>query len=227
MTGPALIIPKGIIFDWDNTLVDSWGCIQAAMNHTLSAMGHAEWGMEEMKSRVALSLRDSFPTLFKSRWQEARDVFYAAFSAIHLDCLKPLPGAVEMLEALADCGVRLSVVSNKNGGYLRQEASVLGWNRFFDCLVGATDAEEDKPAAAPVRLALKSMRCGEGESVWFAGDAAVDMICAANSGCIPVLLRADAPKAGEFDACPFHCHLEGCGALSALVREQWVPISAN
>ena len=71
--------PRAVIFDWDNTLVDSWGCILAAMNTTLKAMGHVEWTMEEAKNRVARSLRDSFPELFGDRWTEARDVFYAAF----------------------------------------------------------------------------------------------------------------------------------------------------
>ena len=92
--------PRAILFDWDNTLIDSWGCIQAAMNATLRAMGHGEWDLEETKRRVAQSLRDSFPELFGTRWQEARDVFYRTFSAIHLDHLAPLPGAAEMLDGL-------------------------------------------------------------------------------------------------------------------------------
>ncbi|HXP96528.1 MAG TPA: HAD family hydrolase [Telmatospirillum sp.] len=217
MTSSSLVAPKGIIFDWDNTLVDSWGCIHAAINRTLSAMGHAEWAMDDMKSRVALSLRDSFPALFGARWQEARDVFYAAFEAIHLDYLKPLPGATRMLESLVERGVRLSVVSNKNGNYLRQEAAVLGWDRLFDSLIGATDAEQDKPAVAPVLLAFASMGCAPGEPVWFVGDAAVDMHCAGNSGCVPILLRTESPRPGEFADHPFHLQLEDCAALSGLV----------
>jgi phosphoglycolate phosphatase len=219
MSSASLVVPKGIIFDWDNTLVDSWACIQAAMNRTLSAMGQAEWDMAEMKSRVALSLRDSFPALFGARWTEARDVFYAAFDAIHLDYLKPLPGATEMLDSLIEGGVRLGVVSNKNGHFLRQEAAQLGWEKIFDRLVGATDAVEDKPAVAPVSLALASMDCTAGESVWFVGDAAVDMECAANAGCVGILLRAEAPRPGEFDATPFRCYLPDCVALSGLVSE--------
>lgn len=219
--------PRGIIFDWDNTLVDSWGCIQAAMNTTLEAMGHRPWGMEEMKGRVALSLRDSFPALFGDRWTEARDIFYAAFRAIHLDYLKPLPGATEMLDGLAALGVRLAVVSNKNGAFLRQEAQQLGWDRLFDRLIGATDAPADKPSVEPVRLALESMGLAAGEGIWFVGDAAVDMECAINSGCVPVLMRGDAPRPGEFDRHPSRCHLGHCTALIDLVRELLVPISPN
>ncbi len=211
--------PKGIIFDWDNTLVDSWACIQAATNRTLSAMGHAEWTRDEIKARVALSLRDAFPALFGTRWKEARKIFYAAFEAIHLDYLKPLPGVPEMLRSLIAGGVRLSVVSNKNGRFLRQEAAHLEWQPLFDALVGATDAPQDKPAAAPVRLAMAAMGCAADDPVWFVGDAAVDMECAGNTGCVPILLRAEAPRPGEFDAYPFRRHLQDGAALSGLVSE--------
>lgn len=216
---PALARPKGIIFDWDNTLVDSWGCIRAALNGTLVAMGHAEWSMEQFRSRIALSLRDSFPGLFGERWREARDIFYKAFEEVHLDLLRPLPGAGEMLSALKGRGVRLSVVSNKNGNYLRQEAELLGWHDLFDRLVGAHDAPRDKPAPAPVVMAREAMGCAPEDEIWFVGDAAVDMECAANTGCVPVLMREDAPRPGEFDRHPFTLRLMNCAALSGLVSE--------
>lgn len=225
MAGANEAPPKGIIFDWDNTLVDSWACIALAMNRTLRHMGFAEWGMEDMKSRVALSLRDSFPGLFGDRWEEARDVFYAAFRALHLQCLKPLPGIPEMLAALTASGLRLSVVSNKNGGFLREEVSHLGWQRYFDRLVGATDAVADKPASAPVQLAFEAMGCRSGDTVWFVGDAAVDMECAGNTGCVPVLLRGDPPRDGEFRRHPFRWHINDGWSLLDLVRVLGVPIS--
>jgi phosphoglycolate phosphatase len=36
---PALALPKAVIFDWDNTLVDSWPVIHHALNETLEAYG--------------------------------------------------------------------------------------------------------------------------------------------------------------------------------------------
>ncbi len=217
--------PRAVIFDWDNTLVDSWECIRAATNATLAYMGHAEWSMEETQRRVAKSLRDSFPELFGERWEEARDHFYATFRGIHLDFLNPLPRAEAMLCELADQGVWLAVVSNKNGGFLRKEAERLDWNRYFQKLVGATDAPEDKPSAMPVHMALEGSGIALSRDVWFVGDAPIDMQCAANAGCTPVLVRAEPPAPGEFDAHPPQRYLSGCGELAALVRELSVPIS--
>ena len=224
---PSLPQPRALIFDWDNTLVQSWECIQQAMNATLQSFGQDPWDMAEVKQRVALSLRDSFPALFGSRWKEARELFYRSFSAIHLDLLTPLPGAAEVLRQLDAAGLPMAVVSNKVGGFLRQEAAHLGWNGLFRRLVGATDASADKPSAAPVRLALDAMGLAAGDHVWFVGDAAVDMECAYNSGCLPVLLRADAWADGEFDRYPPRHHSIGWEEFGTLVAEFLIPISPD
>lgn len=186
--------PSAILFDWDNTLVDSWGCIQHAMNETLLSMGHPTWDLDEIKSRVARSLKDSFPELFGERWLEARDIFYRSFAAIHLERLQPLPGAAETLQRLRAAGIPLGVVSNKSGPFIRKEAEFLAWQGYFDRLVGAGDAAEDKPSPLPVQLVLETMRLPAAESVWFIGDAAIDMQCARNAGLSPILLRHDAVK---------------------------------
>lgn len=217
--------PHAILFDWDNTLVDSWVCIQESYNMTFRHFGMPEWDMVETQANVAASLRDSFPQMFGDRWLEAKEVFSRSFEAIHLAHLKPLPGATDMLQALKDAGIYLGVVSNKRGGFLRKEAAVLGWDRLFGALVGANDAEADKPSTAPVSMVLNGSGIQPGPSVWFVGDSPIDMHCAVNSGCVPVLMRGDPPRPGEFDTHPPVYHLENCAAMVTLVRELAVPIS--
>lgn len=216
--------PRAIVFDWDNTLIDSWVCIRAATNATLRHMGHKEWTMAETQANVAKSMRDSFPAMFGDRWEEARDFFYATYRSIHLDHLDPLPGVEALLEELAGQEIWLAVVSNKNGSFLRLEAERLGWTRYFRRLVGATDAAADKPSPMPVHMALDGSGVAPGEEVWFVGDAAIDMECAVNSGCVPVLVRPHAPQPGEFVTHPPRRHVAGCHDLASLVRELLVPI---
>ena len=55
----------------------------------------------------------------------------------------------------AGAGWPQGVVSNKAGAFLRREVTYLGWNRFFGPVVGAGDAVADKPAPAPLLLALQ------------------------------------------------------------------------
>ena len=209
--------PRAVLFDWDNTLVDNWAVIHEAMNATLGAMGQAPWSLDEAKVRVRASMRDSFPRLFGARWPEARRIYYDSFAATHLARLREMPGAGAMLAVLAGAGLYLGVVSNKQGRFLRLEADRLGWTGHFGRLVGAADAARDKPAVDPVELALTDSGVAPGAAVWFVGDADIDMLCALNAGCVPVLLREAAPAAGEFgDAAPA-CHVPSCAALAALI----------
>jgi phosphoglycolate phosphatase len=209
--------PRAILFDWDNTLVASWGVIHEAMNLTLAAMGHPHWTREETETRVRASLRDTFPAMFGDRWRDAERVFYDSFAAIHLQHLRAMPGAGEMLAALAGRGLYLGVISNKRGEYLRREAEHLGWTGHFRALAGAGDAARDKPAIEHVKLALGELACGA--DVWLVGDADIDLKCATNAGCTPVLMRPAAPAAGEFPGHEPALYFPGCAGLLAYLRQ--------
>ncbi|MDH3919005.1 MAG: HAD hydrolase-like protein, partial [Rhodospirillales bacterium] len=147
--------PRALLFDWDNTLVDTWSVIHHALTATLKAMGHRPWSFEETRKRVRASARDSFPLLFGERADEAMEVFYETFEADHLARLRALPGAGDMLARLGEAGMLLGVVSNKRGCLLRRGVAHLGWTSLFHRLVGADDAPRDKPAVEAVDLALE------------------------------------------------------------------------
>lgn len=215
---PLAVRPRAVLFDWDNTLVDSWGTIHHALGQTFAALGHPPWAMEETKARVRHSLRDAFPSQFGDRWEEAKRIYLDHFTAIHLERLRPQEGAEDLVRAVAAAGLYIAVVSNKTGAVLRREAAALGWTHHFARLVGAGDAIADKPDAAPMRLALDGSRIELGETVWYVGDTGIDMECAANAGCIGVLL-------GEMDTAdrgltkyPPRLHFRACSALSDHVR---------
>ncbi len=209
--------PRAIVFDWDNTLVDTWPTIHHALNATLEAMGHELSTLEETKSRVRHSLRDVFPNMFGDRWKEARNVFYDAFERTHLENLEPIAGASAMLRSLKDHGLYLAVVSNKTGHYLRKEAEHLGWDGHFARLVGAGDAERDKPEVEPLRLALEGCEIRPGPEIWFAGDSGVDMEIAHRTGCVAVLLHRGDLDAAEFVEWPPAKNFHGCVALAEYI----------
>jgi phosphoglycolate phosphatase len=209
--------PRAILFDWDNTLVDSWTTIHEALNAVMAAMEKPLWSLRETKERVRLSLRESFPRHFGERWEEARRIYLGTFSAIHLDRLTVLPGRGELLQGLARKGIYLGVVSNKTGALLRREADELGWSALFGAIVGAGDAAADKPDTAPVRLALAPSGIDAGETVWFVGDTGVDIECARNSGCVPVLLGEEMPEE-ELVQCTPRLVFGDCAALFRFIR---------
>ena len=199
--------PRAILWDWDNTLVDAWAGVQAGMNAALRAFGMLEWSVEEVRARARLALREAFPPLFGAEWEKARDIFYAEVRARHLELITPLPGVEAALAAAARWPQ--GVVSNKQGPILRAEVAHLSWERHFASVIGAGDAEADKPAAAPVLLALSRMGVQPGPEVWFIGDTGVDMRAARAAGCSAVLLGDAAHDGGVQAVAPDAAFADG------------------
>jgi len=209
--------PRALVFDWDNTLVDTWGVIHDALNTTLTAFNHQPWTLDETRQRVRGSMRDSFPGLFGDKWEDAAGVFYARYAEIHTIKLEATDGAEDMLSALATRDFYMAVVSNKTGSYLRAEADHLDWTRFFSRIVGAMDAERDKPAPDPIVMALSDGGIAPGPDVWYIGDADIDMNFAHRAGCVPVLVRKTPPETAEFDDFPPWRHFSDCRALCKFI----------
>ena len=193
--------PRGILWDWDNTLVDGWLAIAAGLNAAFDRFGLPRWTLEEVRGRVRRSLRETFPEMFGKNWEAARDVFYAEVRARHLGVLTPMPGAGGAVAAVAALGLPQGVISNKQGPLLRAEAAHLGWGGHFSILLGAGDAAADKPDPAPFRMALLALGL-PAEAVWYVGDTALDMEAARRAGCTAVLLGDAAHDGGPEAAAP-------------------------
>ena len=208
----ALPKPRAVIFDWDNTLVDTWPIIHDALTATFVAMGQKPWTFDETRARVRKSMRDSFPEVFGENWQEAGAIYQREYRSNHLLKLTPLPRALEVLEAVRAKKLYSTVVSNKKSVTLKQEVEKLGWGKFFDCVVGSDDAPRDKPHADPVHLAFEKSHIKPGADVWFVGDSDIDLECALNCGCTAILYGASAKDHPEYTGShylgfPYHAHV--------------------
>ena len=208
--------PTVLLYDWDNTLVDGWTGITAALNATFAAFGHPLWTVEDTRNRVRVALRESFPVMFGDRWEEARDIFYETLKHQHLDHVTAMAGVPDVLEAGTPWPQ--GVVSNKAGAFLRREVKHLGWSRFFGPVIGAGDATIDKPDPAPLHLALSQIGRQADRSVWYMGDTALDMQAARAAGVTAVLVGHADHDGGVERAAP-HLHFPSAYELTARLRE--------
>lgn len=180
--------PQAILFDWDNTLVETWPKLYKTINETLSEFGHDTWTMEQVKQRTHKSAKDIFPTLFGENHQKAKEYFYYLYRQKYAhESLPPLQNSLEVLELLKAKNIKTGVVSNKEGNTLRKEIKEMGWDIYFECMIGSMDARKDKPYPDPAFMALEKMNLQKGNHIWFVGDTTVDIECAYNSGCTPIL----------------------------------------
>jgi phosphoglycolate phosphatase len=219
VAGTAILtgsLPSVLLYDWDNTLVDGWAGITAALNAAFTEFGHPLWTVDDTRNRVRVSLRESFPVMFGDRWEHARDIFYATLTDQHLQHVTVMPGVQDVLEAGA--AWPQGVVSNKAGAFLRREVAHLGWAGFFGSVIGAGDATQDKPSAAPLHLALSQLGRVAGPSVWYMGDTALDMQAARAAGVTSVLIGNADHDGGVERAAP-DIHFPTAHQFSARLRD--------
>ena len=213
----SIVKPKAILFDWDNTLADTWPTIHEALTKTFEQMGHTPWTFAQTKERVHRSLRDSFPEIFGQQWEQAGKLYITHFESIHLDRLQALEGAEDVLRALLGTDIYVAVVSNKTGYNLRREITHLGWDKYFQKAVGAKDAAQDKPSPDPVHMALEGSRILPSEQVWLVGDSVTDLECAHNSKCIPVFYGHEDLMEERFKHCQPSLHVQDHKVLKRIV----------
>ena len=215
--------PRAVLFDWDNTLVESWDIIHESLRRTFLDLEREPWSFDQTKAWVRRSMRDSFPDLFGADAVRAEHAFYRHYRAHHLHRLTPLTGAAETLDTLHRNGLPLGVVSSKQGNLVREEAEHLGWSGYFGRIVGADDGPVDKPAPEAVTLALDGTEITPGPDVWYVGDTGIDVTCARNSGCAAVIVSSDPPRDGDCPRVPDHQVADHAG-LHGFLREHGITI---
>jgi phosphoglycolate phosphatase len=186
--------PDAVIFDWDDTIVDTWQVVRCAINTTLETFGHAPWSEDEARKRIGPPARILFSGLFgEDKWQDADKIYIESYKTHISAHIRLHDGARETLAALQAANIPMAVVSTKRGPLLRTEAAQLGLDVFFSCMVGVGDAPADKPDAAAVYFALEKIKISPSKNVLFIGDSATDMMAAKNARCTAILIETKTP----------------------------------
>ena len=174
--------PEAILFDWDGTLVDTVHVLLTGYNDVFDHFGMPKWNLDDAKTNIRTSSRETFPALFGTRADEALEVYYNSVEKNHLLHLGKMDGADDFLETLYQLGVPMGVISNKRDIYLKREIAHLSWGKYFSCIVGAGRAAKDKPAPDTLVLALNEMNLTTpNPELWYVGDTETDLEFAANT----------------------------------------------
>jgi len=190
--------PKAIIFDWDNTLVDTWPLIHQAINITLEKMGKKKFSLEQVQNEIHKSMRDYFPQIFGNQWKQAGEIYRLAYNSINIDQIKLLPNSLDLIKTNHDLGITQFLLSNKSGITLRKELKKLQIEKYFFSAIGAFDAKFDKPHPSSVDLALSLSDIDPNKDlIWFIGDTIADIECAINSNCLPIIYGHSSHKISQ------------------------------
>ncbi|NWN90057.1 phosphoglycolate phosphatase [Marinobacter adhaerens] len=192
--------PDVALFDLDGTLVDSAPDLAAAVDRTLEQLGREPAGLERVRQwvghgspilmRRALAGRADWEpasTVDDTLFNDALALFFTNYQQFNGQHAVVYPGAEACLQALAEHGCRLAVVTNKpeqfTGPLLRQ----LGLAKYFRLVVGGDTLSTKKPDPAPLHYAMKTLQGSPNRTV-MVGDSAADVSAARAAGlpCIAV-----------------------------------------
>ncbi|MGH1403250.1 MAG: HAD family hydrolase [Alphaproteobacteria bacterium] len=186
--------PDAVFWDWDGTIVDSYAFLNDAHNHTLTSLGFPAFKDEEYKEYFGKPREVLYPAIYKDKADQAMDIFQNyVFENSHK--VTTIADTQDVLELFHQRNITMGIVSNKKANFIAEELKHTGFEKYFQTIVGAGDAEADKPSSAPLNLAIERTKT-HGKSIWFVGDTENDLACAkeANSPSLFLKGHADSPK---------------------------------
>jgi phosphoglycolate phosphatase len=185
-------LPPAVIFDWDNTLINTLPLISDAYNKVRAHFGLPAWSMAEVHENTQLSGREGLKKHYGDQSELAEKIFYDHIDANHLKAITVMDGAHELLLALQDMKIPMGIVSNKRGAILRKEIVHLGWNHFFRVVLGPDDVGnigKPKPDGLFKAIEIMSIEPAQTPHVWYAGDTEGDLKTAKAAGVTPVFIE--------------------------------------
>lgn len=192
-------MPRAVLFDLDGTLVDSRADLALGVNLTRVDLGLPPLDPGLVAGYVGDGVRRLLERALPEcpeRLEEALALNRGHYGAHLLDATRLYPGAARALDALADLGFALAVVTNKPAEFTRPILEGLGVLDRFAAVVAGGDAPALKPDPAPLRLALEACGCGP-EGSWIAGDHRTDLEAGRRCGLRRCLCRYGFGNPGE------------------------------
>lgn len=173
---------KGVIFDLDGTLIDSYQAIYLSFRYLYEKMGLPPLSFDEVKGTIGYGLSKTFHNLLgEERVSEALSLFRQKYDEVFRQYTYLLPGAREVLETLQNKGMTLAIATNKIGRLSRGILQHFGMDKLFVTIVGDEDVSQNKPHPEMLLYAIEKMGLGK-EEVVFIGDSLIDIQTGKNAG---------------------------------------------
>ncbi len=179
---------QAVLFDLDGTLTDTLTDISNAMNRALRLHGLPEWPRDAYRYLVGNGAKILSERCVRDRKELAiavRQTYQAYYETHTLVETRPYEGIPELLRALAERGVKLTVLSNKPDADTKNVVAHFFPDIPWTLVRGQVEGVPVKPDPAGA-LALAGEIGVPPEQILYLGDTSVDMQCAVAAGMYPV-----------------------------------------
>jgi len=187
---------RGIVFDLDGTLIDSYEAITESLNHAMTRAGLAPLAESSVKEMVGMGLETLIArAMGEARVDEGVKDFRARYSEICEARTRLLPGVKGTLVELRARGYAMAVATNKPAYFARRLLEALGVEDCFTIVLGPDMVENKKPHPEMVLEALERMGL-VAASALYVGDMEVD-IQTARAARVPVVVLPTGSRTEE------------------------------
>lgn len=187
---------RALLFDLDGTLVDTAPELAEALNRTLAALGRPPADAARVRGWIGDGARALLGKALGAPADEHAWALFAAEYAAACGTNSALyPGVRPMLERLAARGLRLAVLTNKEGRFAHQVLARHDITAHFDLLVAGDTLAVKKPHPGVVRHALDALGVDADEAA-LVGDSPTDVRTARAAGLRAWIVRHGYPQGG-------------------------------
>lgn len=212
---------RGIVFDLDGTLVDSYEALARSVNFARTKTGYGPLDEATIKTFVGHGLETLLERAFDDGCvpPEAKSLFENHYDSICCQESRMLDEVEETVASLYAEGLSMAVCTNKPTFFSRKILEFLGIGRFFEAIVGPDLAGARKPDPRHVRYAQEATGCSPEETL-FVGDMLIDIEAARNAGLHVAVIPTGSTNATVLRDARADYFLEKFSDISAIVRNR-------
>ncbi|HDT15156.1 MAG TPA: HAD family hydrolase, partial [Firmicutes bacterium] len=181
---------KMVVFDFDGTLVDSVKDIHYTANVMAKEYGMKPIPVEKIKKAVGAGLISFLLQVFKKTGkdpQELKKHYISIFSRHYADHAKPYRNVLKTLDVLKKKKIKMGIVSNKAGIFVKKTLKHLKMDGYFREVIGRGDLKKDKPHPMPYFHLMKKYGIKKDEML-MVGDSIYDIESAKRAGIYSMFL---------------------------------------
>ena len=180
---------RGLVFDLDGTLVDSYAAIAESLNHARAGWDLPALSEDEVRHQVGRGLESLIADLVgPDRVEEGVVRFRDRYAEVYATGTLVLDGVPETLERLAGAGYSMAVASNKPARFTGPILTHFGLDHLFVTVEGPDTAGSTKPEPEMIRRCIRAMDLPAGDAV-YVGDMVLDVESGRRAG-VDVILVA-------------------------------------
>lgn len=177
--------PRGVLFDLDGTLIDTYDLILQSFRYTVRTVLGRDVPDALLMAKVGQPLATQMWDFADSAavHEELCRVYREYNAQIHDAAIREFPGTMEALAQLAAAGHPLGVVTSKRHACACQGLARFGMEPCFEFVIGSDDWPAHKPDPGPVSHGCDLLGLPPGECL-YVGDSPFDLQAGNAAGCL-------------------------------------------